>query len=277
MPEPTASDGPFDPAWSPPEIDVSQPSVARVYDVFLGGKDNYAVDRQAARMMETALPELPLIARINRRALRRGVRYLVGEAGVRQIIDVGSGLPTAGNIHQIAHEIDPDVTVVYVDNDPIVLAHGRALLAEDDRTTVIQADVREPAGIFGHEETLARIDTDRPFAVLLGGVLHSLPAAADPAEVTAGIRERLRPGCHLMITNFTDTGEPIADQFNKATLAAGFDIGRFCTAAELRSFFDRLDLIDPGVVPATTWRPDDDPDPDAAAASIFYAGLARRP
>ena len=277
MPEPTASDGPFDPAWSPPEIDVSQPSVARVYDVFLGGKDNYAIDRQAARMMETALPELPLIARVNRHALRRGVRYLIGEAGIRQIIDIGSGLPTAGNIHQIAHAIDPDVTVVYVDNDPIVLAHGRALLAEDDRTTVIQADVREPAGIFGHEETRARIDTDRPFAVLLGGVLHSLPAAADPAAVTAGIRERLGPGCHLMITNFTDTGEPIADQFNKATLAAGFDIGRFCTAAELRSFFDGLDLIDPGVVPATTWRPDDTPAPDTPATSIFYAGLARRP
>lgn len=274
MPEPT--DGPFDPDWTPPEIDVSQPSVARVYDVFLGGKDNYAVDRQAARMMETALPDVPLIARINRHALRRGVRYLVREAGVRQIIDIGSGLPTAGNIHQIAQEIAPDVTVVYADNDPIVLAHGRALLASDDRTTVIQADVREPAGIFDHPETRARIDAGRPFAVLLGGVLHSLPAAADPAVVTVGIRERLRPGCHFMITNFTDTGEPITDEFNKATIAAGFDIGRFATLAELRSFFDGLDIIDPGVVPATAWRPDDDPDPDIPATSIFYAGLARR-
>jgi SAM-dependent methyltransferase len=276
MPDPTDSEPPLDPAWQPPEIDISKPSVARVYDVFLDGKDNYEIDRQAAKMMSTALPEIPLIARINRHVLARGVRYLVREAGIRQIVDIGSGLPTAGNIHQIAHAIDPDVSVVYVDNDPIVLAHGRALLAENDRTTVIQADVRDADVIFGHDETRAYIDFDEPFAVLLGGVLHSLPAAASPAAATAAIRAHLRPGCHFMITNFTDTGDPIVDQFNKATIAAGFDIGKFSTTDDLRSFFDGLEIIEPGIVPATTWHPDDQPDPAAPTARIYYAGMARK-
>lgn len=276
MPEPTGDETPLDPAWVPPEIDISKPSVARVYDVFLDGKDNYEIDRQAATMMATALPEIPLIARINRHVLARGVRHLVREAGVRQIIDIGSGLPTAGNIHQIAHAVDPDVTVVYVDNDPIVLAHGRALLAENERTTVIQADVRDADAIFAHDEVRARVDLDRPFAVLLGGVLHSLPASASPAAATAAIRAHLRPGCYFMITNFTDTGDPLVDQFNKATIAAGFDIGKFSTTDELRSFFAGLELVEPGVVPATTWHPDDRPDPEAPSARIYYAGMGRK-
>jgi len=271
------SAGPFDPNWAPPEIDVTKPSVARVYDVFLEGKDNYEIDRQAAKMMSTALPEIPLIARINRHVLRRAVRYLVEEAGIRQIIDIGSGLPTAGNIHQIAQTLDSDVSVVYVDNDPIVLAHGRALLAENDRTTVIQEDACDADAIFGDPETRRLIDFDKPFAIFLSGVLHSLPPTVDRASVTRALTSRLGPGGYFLITNFTDTGDPIVDQFNKATIAAGFDIGRFSTTEELHSYFSGLDLIPPGIVPATEWRPDNEPDPEAPTARIYYMALGRKP
>ena len=268
---------PFDPNWTPPEIDVTIPSVARVYDVFLGGKDNYEIDRQAAKMMSTALPEIPLIARINRHVLRRAVRYLVQEAGIRQILDVGSGLPAAGNIHQIAQSLDAKVSVVYVDNDPIVLAHGRALLAENDHTAVIQEDARNAQAIFNAPETRHLIDFDQPFAVFLSGVLHSLPPSADRKAVTQALTSRLGPGGYFLITNFTDTGDPIVEQFNKATIAAGFDIGRFSTTAELHSYFDGLDLVPPGLVPATAWRPDGEPDPEAPTARIYLMGLGRKP
>ena len=153
------------------QIDTDRASVARVYDYLLGGTENYAVDREAGDALIAAMPDTPLLAKANRAFVRQAVRFLVGRAGIRQIIDIGSGLPTAGNVHDVAHEIDPAVRVVYVDNDPTVLVHGGPLLSAHVGTTLIEGDVRDPDAIFDHPETRRLIDFSEPFAVLLGGIL----------------------------------------------------------------------------------------------------------
>ena len=152
------------------DLDLTKPSIARVYDYLLGGREHFDVDRRAAIAILNAVPETTQLAKENRQFLQRGVRYLVAEAGIRQLIDIGSGLPSAGNVHEVAHMIDPMVRVVYVDNDPMVLAHARALLATDERSVSITADIREPDTIFDHPDTRELIDFDQPYAVLLGGV-----------------------------------------------------------------------------------------------------------
>ncbi len=156
-----------------------------MYDYLLGGKHSYEVDREACQAMIDAVPETPLLAKANRSFVRRAVRILVGEAGITQIVDIGSGLPTAGNVHEIAQEINPKVRVVYVDKDPIVLAYGRALLSSNDNTTVITADLRDPDAIFEHPEVRRLIDTSEPFAVLLGGVMMHLEDDEDPLGVAS--------------------------------------------------------------------------------------------
>jgi hypothetical protein len=192
------------------DINTSTPSIARAYDYLLGGKDNFAVDRAASEELKAAAPEITLLAEANRAFIRQVVRYLVGTAGIRQIIDIGSGLPTAGNVHEIAQEIAPETRVVYVDNDPIVLAHGRALLATNENTTMMTADLRWPDEIFDSPRTRRLIDTGEPFAVLLGGILMHLDDEEDPEGTAASIRDRLPSGGYLMISNTCDTGEPRA-------------------------------------------------------------------
>ncbi len=162
-------------------IDVTIPSVARMYDYYLGGKDNYAVDRAACEELDQVVPSTRALAVNNRRFLRRVVRWLAEEQGVRQFIDHGSGLPTQDNVHEVAQRVAPDARVVYIDNDPIVLAHGRALLEENRNTAVIQADMRDTDGILGHPEVTRLIDFDRPVAALFVSVLHCIPDEDDPA------------------------------------------------------------------------------------------------
>ncbi len=175
-----------DPTNLPAEINPEVPSIARVYDYFLGGKDNFPADRAAAAAVEKVFPQGKQLGRESRMLLRRATRELV-RAGVRQFLDIGSGLPTAGNVHEIAHEIDPEVRVVYIDNDPVVLAHGRALLADEVTTTVVQADLRHPDGIFDNPEVRALLDFDQPVAVFLASILHhfddSFPPVSSPVEV----------------------------------------------------------------------------------------------
>lgn len=262
----------------PPEIDTSVPSIARVYDHLLGGKDNYEVDREAARAMIEAVPETPLLAQANRAFLRRAVRYLVAEAGIRQIVDIGSGLPTAGNVHEIAQRWAPDVRVLYTDNDPIVLAHGRALLATDDNTSLVQGDVREPEAIFDHAETRRLIDPQRPFAVLLGGILMHLEVEEDPDGVAARIRERLPSGGYLMVSNTCDTGDERARELARAFADNGMGSNCFRTREAQLGYFAGLDLVDPGLVPNNEWDPEDDfPDPANPVHALHIGGIARKP
>ena len=263
---------------APVEIDTETVSIARIYDFALGGKDNFAVDRAAAEEMMAVVPETMLLAKANRHFLRQAVRYLGGEAGIRQISDIGSGRPTAGNVHEIAQEIAPETRVVYVDNDPIVLAHGRALLATNDRTAFLRADLREPDVIFSHPETERLIDRSEPFAVLLGGVLMHLEDEEDPEGVAADIRDRLPSGGYLLVSNTCDDGEPRAKALNRVFAEQGLGSRCFRTWDEQIRYFDGLELVEPGLVPHNQWRPGPDlPEPDNPVHSMHIGGVGRKP
>ncbi|MER5392085.1 SAM-dependent methyltransferase [Saccharopolyspora sp. NPDC002686] len=262
----------------PAEVNTEKVSIARIYDFALGGKDNFAVDRAAAAAMTEVVPEAMLLAKANRHFLRQAVRYLVGEAGIRQIVDIGSGLPTAGNVHEIAQEVAPETRVVYVDNDPIVLAHGRALLASNDRTAFLKADLREPEAIFGHPGTERLIDQSEPFAVLLGGILMHLEDEEDPEGVAAGIRDRLPSGGFLLVSNTCDNGEPRAMELSQVFADSGMGTRCFRTWDEQIRYFDGLELVDPGLVPHNEWRVGPDmPEPNSPAHAMHIGGVGRKP
>ena len=173
-----------------------------MYDFWLGGHDNFAVDRAAALTVSEAAPEMKLMAVENRKFLRRAVRYLAAEAGIAQFLDIGTGLPTQGNVHQVAQQVNPDARVVYVDNDPMVLAHSRALKTGGN-TAVIEADLRNPVSILDHPRTRALIDFSQPLAVLLVAVLHFIGGSDDPYAIVGSIRDALPPGSYLVISHAT--------------------------------------------------------------------------
>jgi SAM-dependent methyltransferase len=265
-----------EPVQLPPEIDTTVPSVARGYDYALGGKNNFEVDRVAVDTLFKTFPGVKELALDNRAFLRRGVHYLVAEAGIKQIIDVGSGLPSAGNVHEVAHAIDPSVRVVYVDIDPIVLAHARALLAENDTTTVIQADAAKPESILGATETVELIDMDRPYAVLLSGILHHLHDEQDPQGVARTFREALPSGGYLLNSNFLDDDDQRARDLDR-DLAVSFGTGRFRTWDEHRAYFEGLEIVDPGLVYANDWRPDGHTKVNSPWHGFLSAGIGRKP
>lgn len=273
--EPVPRSGGDRPA-APPGVDLSRPSIARVYDYALGGKEHFEIDRRAADAMYRVVPETSQLAKDNRNHLRRAVRYLVAEAGVRQIIDIGSGLPTSGNVHEIVHEIDPAVRVVYVDNDPIVLAHARALLSEANTTTVITADLRDPGSIFENRVTRELIDFEEPFAVLAASILHHLSDDEDPYAVTAEIKDRLGVGCHLLVSNFLDDDEQRARDLERAFLEGGLGTGRFRTWSEQWRFFEGLEMVEPGLVYANDWRPDEFTPTDSPVHTLYAGGIGRK-
>ena len=257
-------------------VDANTPNVPRMYDYLLGGKDNYAVDRETAEEVVELVPDAPFMARENRAFLRRAVRFLA-ESGIRQFIDVGSGLPTQGNVHEIAHQVAPDARVVYVDIEPVVLAHGRALLAGTPEVTVIQGDARRPDDILNNDKLNRLIDFDRPVAVLMLTVLHFIDDADDPAGIVARFRSAMAPGSHLAISHVTadfDAGGSVRD--------AGVVYGRATLQMSLRShpqilrLFDGFDLLEPGLTTLSTWRPDPGTIvPPNADRQWCYAGVAR--
>lgn len=259
----------------PTEINLNAPSGARVYDYFLGGKEHFEIDRQAADAINRVVPETSQIALDNRNLLRRAVRWLVEDAGIRQIIDIGSGLPTEGNVHELAHASDPTVRVLYVDIDPIVLAHGRALLADELTTTVIQADIRDADSIFDHPEALDLIDFDRPFAVITAAVLHHL-SDDDAYPAAEGLRRRLTTGSYLVSSNFLDDDEPRARNLEQAFLGSPMGTGRFRTWSELQRIFEGLDMVEPGLVYANDWRPDEATPTESPVHTLYATGIGRR-
>ncbi|WP_232668828.1 SAM-dependent methyltransferase [Pseudonocardia sp. TRM90224] len=260
----------------PPEIDITVPSVARGYDYALGGKNNFEVDRIAGDALIAVFPGILDVARDNRAFLRRGVRHLVADAGIRQLIDVGSGLPSAGNVHEVAHQIDPTVRVVYVDIDPIVLAHGRALLADNETTTVIQGDAGDPKSILDDPATRELIDLDQPYGVIMCGILHHLPDERDPVHVTQVFKDAMPTGSYLLASNFLDDDDIRAREAEKA-ITSNFGTGRFRTWAEQQPFFDGLDLIEPGLVYANDWRPDRHTEINSEWHTFYCAGAGRKP
>ncbi|HEX6520866.1 MAG TPA: SAM-dependent methyltransferase [Streptosporangiaceae bacterium] len=263
------------PDYPPPAgVDISRPSVARMYDYYLGGKDNFQVDRDAVGQVEAAMPEVRQVARENRAFLRRAVRYMARQ-GIRQFIDIGSGLPAAGSTHQIARQVIPSARVVYIDIDPVVLAHGSALLAADGDTAVAIADMRRPEQVLEHPETVRLIDFTRPVGVLLIAMIHFI-ARADRCRVMGRLRDALPPGSHVAATHVTMDGHPAGAvaQIERVYAATPTPI-YFREHAEIAGFFDGLELAEPGLVTIDAWRPDPE-DPAPPATRWLYGGVGRK-
>ncbi|GGX96297.1 hypothetical protein GCM10010358_57540 [Streptomyces minutiscleroticus] len=254
------------------EIDTSRPHPARIYDYLLGGKDNYEVDRQAAERLASVAPEARIGVQANRAFMRRAVRHVVG-SGVRQILDIGTGLPTSPNVHEIARETAPDVRVAYVDNDPIVKTHADALLGDSSATSIVLADLRDPRAVLDHPDVRRVIDFDEPVALLLVAILHFLSEADEPERVVATLRDALPAGSFLVLSHATgDFADRSGAQavYNDATATMSLR-----NRAEVERFFDGFDLVEPGLAQVPFWRPDAPPPPRSAEIG-FYGGVARK-
>ncbi len=255
-------------------IDTSRPSVARMYDYYLGGKDNFQVDRDAADQLPVPLAEIRQLAQANRAFLRRAVRYMAGQ-GIRQFLDIGSGLPTQQNTHQVAQEIIPDARVVYVDNDPVVQTFGRALLATNANSTVAAADLRRPADVLKHPETVKLIDFTEPVGVLMIAVIHFL-TDEEGLPVVGRLREALAPGSFLTATHVTSEGmSPEAVTQAEAIYRNTPTPIYLRDHAEIARFFDGFDLVDPGLVTLDRWRPDPH-DPSPPATGFWYGAVGHK-
>jgi hypothetical protein len=260
------------------DIDTKTPSGARGYDYILGGTDNYAIDRMMIDQVEAMLPGTKAATRNNRRFLERAVRYLVTEGGIRQFIDNGSGLPTQRNVHHIAQDVDPDARVVYVDNDPVVIRHQKvAALAENDNTAFILADARDVDAIVNHAETRRLIDPGQPTALLYLAFLHFIPDEDDPWGMVRNLMDRMAPGSYLVISHAT------SDEQEVRQAVTGFigenskgNFGRVRTRKEVGRFFEGLELVEPGLVKITDWRPDGR-DEEESPRWFGFGGLTRKP
>ncbi|MBB6170913.1 SAM-dependent methyltransferase [Nocardiopsis mwathae] len=277
--------------YTPPEqVDMNKPNIARVYSYYLGGKDHFEVDREMANYAAEIVPGVNELAMGNRAFIQRAVRYLAMERGVRQFLDVGSGLPTEANVHEVAHEATDDARVLYVDNDPIVLAHARALLAGDARTGVINADLRRPQEILTAPETRDLLDFNQPVGLILGGILHHLADEDDPERLTRELADALAPGSFLAISHFArpDHRSHPEEHDRALNLEAAFlkklGTGRWRTPEEILAYFCGWKPVEPGMVPLQDWRPL----PDAARVAgtyrmspttrlLIFGGVAKKP
>jgi hypothetical protein len=258
-------------------VNVNVPHSARIYDYWLGGKDNFAVDRAVGDAMIQAIPEMRHMARENRMFVHRAARDLVAKEGIRQFLDIGTGIPTRPNLHEIAQQIAPETRVVYVDNDPIVLVHARALMvsSEPGRSEFISADIRDPESILGDPVLLETLDLTQPVGLTLIAILMLLADVDDPWSTVASLRDAMPSGSCLAITHPTADFNPEAVE-----LAVGAATGAGVTLVarpqqEVRKFFGDWELLAPGVVPVPGWRPDtpiDDPE-----QVYYWAGVARKP
>jgi hypothetical protein len=262
-----------------PEVDISRPHMARIYDYFLGGKNHFAADREVAEKILQSNPAIRVAARENRAFLGRAVRYLAEEAGIRQFLDIGTGLPTANNVHEVAQAFAPASHVVYVDNDPLVLVHARALLnsAPEGRTAYIHADLREPRKILDSPATREVLDLSKPTALIMLATLHLIQDEDRPAEIIATLVDALPSGSYFTASHITmeHAGEAVAAgqrTIRESGISAqARDSGEFARLA-----FSGLELVSPGVVLVSEWRATDD-DPRAAPEEVnCYGGVARK-
>ncbi|MFF7472935.1 SAM-dependent methyltransferase [Streptomyces sp. NPDC008092] len=252
------------------EIDTSKPHPARIYDYLLGGKDNYEVDRKAGDQLASVAPEVWISVRANRGFLRRAVRHVI-DSGVRQILDIGTGLPTSPNVHEVAQELAPDVRVAYVDNDPIVKAHGDALLSRAGSTGIVLADLRDPQAVIDHPEVRRIIDFGEPVALFLVAILHFIRDEEEPERIVATLRDALPAGSFLVLSHATDDFAERSEAqavYNNATASMNLR-----PRARIERFFDGFELVEPGVTQVPFWRPDTTP-PAGSEAIGFYGGVA---
>jgi hypothetical protein len=263
----------------PPEINTSRPHAARIYDYFLGGKDNFAADREVAEKSLASVPSGRTGAREQRAFLGRVVRYLAGEAGIRQFLDIGTGLPTTNNVHEVAQGIEPSARIVYVDNDPLVLAHARALLtsSKEGRTAYIHADLRSPDAILSAPAVTEVLDFSQPVALMLVGILHFLEDKDHPERIIDTLLDALPPGSYLTASHLNPEHDPVGVAAGVRAYQAGGvavqarDSDEFAAVA-----FRGLELVPPGVVSVSEWRPESaGPRPTLAEVSC-YGGVGRK-
>ncbi|OZM71965.1 hypothetical protein CFN78_17650 [Amycolatopsis antarctica] len=269
------------PSQIPVGVDPSRPSIARVYDAFLGGKDNYEVDREMQRKVLSAVPEAAVIALGNRRFLNRALRFLATQTDVNQFIDCGSGLPTAENTHQIVQRTNREAKVVYVDNDPVVLAHGRALLVENENTHLIEADIFRPRAVLDDETVRRHIDFTEPVALIQNGTFHHLEGDGGPALMREYI-DALPPGSYVVFSHFLDPEIPelteLGKRIEQVLVKSPMGAGRFRTRAQITEMLPGLELVPPGLSVADEWWSDGPAlKPVAPAARCIAGAVGRKP
>lgn len=264
------------PSWAPAGIDLTRPSAARVYDYYLGGFHNFEADRQLAREAIADWPDLPIIMRSNRAFLRRAVARLV-ELGVRQFLDIGSGIPTSGNVHEVAQGLAPEARVVYVDIDPVAVAHSRAILADNPYARAVHGDVRRPETILSDPAVASLLDLEQPVALLLVALLHFVSDDDEPAAALRTFRSSLAPGSYLVLTHATgEFHPPELTAAHRALYRRTTTPMTMRSRAQVESFFDGFELMVPGVVLSDTWHPDD-PSPATDPERLpLWVGVGRR-
>jgi O-methyltransferase involved in polyketide biosynthesis len=269
---------------APPGVDATTPSPARLYDYYLGGTNNFPIDREVAELLRVSLPELTDAAWANRGFHQRAARWIAAEHGIRQFIDLGSGLPTQGNTHEAVTQVVPDARVVYADHDPMVLAHARALLTGTLATTVIQADLRDPDAVLSHPELRAAIDLAKPIGLLMTAVLHFVADEADPWGLVARYMRQVAPGSYLALSHATaDRLPPRAVQAMYDTYENATQQIHLRTKAEVERLFAGLEMVspfadaEPGVTFVGKWGAEDACAADTDGSRVLYCGVARRP
>ena len=268
-----------DQPWIPAEVDPERPSIARIYDFYLGGNHNLPADREAARHVVETAPELPEIMRVNRAFLRRSVRYLVETAGIRNFLDLGSGIPTVGNVHEIAQRFDPTSRVVYVDNDPVAVAHSREILAGNDRAVIVPGDLRDAEAVLGNHEVnrLLLLGLGEPIAVLMSAVLHFVPDDDEAAALVAAFRDAMAPGSYLMLSHASlraesaERVELAAEKYSQTVAPM-----KLRTLDDVTRLLDGFDIVEPGVVYCSQWRPDPADGPVPALPLPQICAVARK-
>ncbi|WP_406150085.1 SAM-dependent methyltransferase [Streptomyces anulatus] len=268
------------PAWAPQGIDISVPSVSRMYDFYLGGSHNFEVDREAARKAMEFLPGLPKIMQANRAFMRRVVRHAV-DIGIDQFLDIGSGIPTFGNVHEVAQAANPGAKVAYVDHDPVAVAHSQAVLKGNDRAVIAAADLRRPKEILTNPEITGLLDLDRPVALLLVAVLHFIEDADDPRGAVAELREALAPGSLIVLTHASYEGIPLPKEEAAGTVGVYKNIRNpliMRSREEIGQFFEGYEMVEPGLVSMPEWRPDTPQAPEQEDPYAFsgFGGVGRK-
>ena len=265
------------PDWAPKDVDIEKASAARLYDFFLGGSYNFEVDRELGRKVAAVAPGVFDFTRLNRAFLRRAVRYLVDQ-GVDQFLDIGSGIPTAGNVHEIAQKANPDARIVYVDNEPVAVAHSDLLLEGNPNAIAVEADLRDPDSILGHPKTRQMLDFSRPIGLLTVAVYHFIPESDEPLALAARYRSALPSGSYLALSHVTmdAMGEQIRQLIELYRNSQNPVTAR--TREQFTAMFEGFDIVEPGVVFTPQWHPESPEDVgEHPEESAVYAAVDRKP